>query len=664
MRTHRVFVDASIVKPTSCGYGTYSVSLVRALAARPDCDLVVATSVPDFFAGMPSVEVEPLPERTRGFARRAAWREKELPALLRRHHVHVLLAPFPELPLRRLSTPTIAVIHDVSQIAAPKLYGWAKWLRFSIGHRHILATADRVVCVSHATLMALRYSVSDSVDHVRVIGEGPQSLPEVEEPGWRERPYVLAVGRLAPHKNVPTLLEGFARSGVAEQLDLVLSGPADQCARDDLERLGERLGMAEHVEQLGFVSRERLAVAYRHATALAMPSLIEGFGLPVLEAMSVGTPVVASGLPALHEVAGDAALFVDRPLEPDAWAEALRRLVEDEPLRARLSRAGLERAGEFSWDRTAAGFAELIRELSNGGAPPPDQGGPCDEAGMKPPRLLPSCARAALTRGRSICRSRRARSAGQAPVLRILFYHRVTREHDLLSVSPAAFKRQMDLLAREDYAVVDVATAWERLRHNGNGTERLVALSFDDGYHDFAEHALPVLERHGFKATVFVCPGLIDGSAPLSWCRRQPPLLSWDEIADIDGEHARFEPHSLTHPNLTALDAASAEHEIRGSSRLIERRLGRPTLVFCYPGGLAGSREQRLTKRAGLRLAVTCEPGVATADSNPLALPRTAVQWHDSVGDFKAKLAGAHDDPLPGRALYQRLRYRRELSTT
>jgi peptidoglycan/xylan/chitin deacetylase (PgdA/CDA1 family) len=467
-----------------------------------------------------------------------------------------------------------------------------------------------------------------------------------------------------PHKNVPTLVEGFARSGLANELDLVLAGPADEKARDDLERLSERLGVAERVKQLGFVSREQLAVAYRHATALALPSLIEGFGLPVLEAMRAGTPVVASGLPVLHEVAGDAALFVDRPLDPDAWASAIRRLIEDDALRERLSRAGPERASAFSWERAAAGFAELIGELSNGDRPAVDCEGRRDGAELKPPRMLPACARAALSRGRSISRPRRPRPTGPAPVLRILFYHRITPERGLLSVTPAAFERQMDLLAREGYAAVDVATAWERFQRNGDGSGRVVALSFDDGYRDFAENALPVLQRHGFTATVFVCPCLIDGSVPLTWTRRQPPLLSWDEIAALDGQRARFEPHSLTHPNLTALDTAGAEHEILGSSRLIERRLGRPTRVFCYPGGLAGSREQRLARRAGLELAVTCEPGVATRDSNPLALPRTAVQWHDSVGDFRAKLAGAHDEPLPGRALYQRLRYRRELSTT
>jgi peptidoglycan/xylan/chitin deacetylase (PgdA/CDA1 family) len=279
---------------------------------------------------------------------------------------------------------------------------------------------------------------------------------------------------------------------------------------------------------------------------------------------------------------------------------------------------------------------------------------PVDSVDLKPPRLLPSYARAALTRTRSMIQG--AESLDGAGRLRILFYHRIADERDLLAVKPAEFEWQMDLLAREGYTVLDIATAWDRFTAGG-GAERLIALSFDDGYLDFATHALPVLRRHDFKATVFVCPGLIDGTASMSWYRDPPPLLSWHSIAALDGELVRFEPHSVTHPNLTALDAPRAAAEICESKRVLEYKLRRPTRVFCYPGGLGGRREQTLVRDAGLQLAATCEPGVAASAANPLALPRTAVQRHDSVGDFRAKLAGVHDKPLPGRALYQRLRY-------
>jgi peptidoglycan/xylan/chitin deacetylase (PgdA/CDA1 family) len=163
---------------------------------------------------------------------------------------------------------------------------------------------------------------------------------------------------------------------------------------------------------------------------------------------------------------------------------------------------------------------------------------------------------------------------------------------------------------------------------------------------------------------VFVCPGLIDGATTMSWYRHPPELLPWDAIVALDGGLVRFEPHSITHPNLTALDVATAAAEISGSKQVLERKLGRRTRVFCYPGGLEGRRERQLVREAGLELATTCEPGAAGQSANPFALPRTAIQRHDSVCDFRAKLAGVHDKPLPGRALYQRLRYGSAGSTT
>ena len=157
--------------------------------------------------------------------------------------------------------------------------------------------------------------MSDRVDHVRVIGEGPQQLPEARVNGWRSGPYLLVVGALAAHKNVATLVEAFGRSGLGDEFDLVLSGPPDGRAAAELRRIAVAYGVGARIEHVGFLSPQDLAAAYRNATALAFPSLIEGFGLPVLEAMRLGTPVVASGLPSVREVAGDAALFVERPLD-------------------------------------------------------------------------------------------------------------------------------------------------------------------------------------------------------------------------------------------------------------------------------------------------------------------------------------------------------------
>jgi peptidoglycan/xylan/chitin deacetylase (PgdA/CDA1 family) len=262
----------------------------------------------------------------------------------------------------------------------------------------------------------------------------------------------------------------------------------------------------------------------------------------------------------------------------------------------------------------------------------------------------------ALTRARTT--AWRARGRPRRAGLRILFYHRVADDPDPLAISPRRFVEQMDLLRAEGYRVVDVVEA-ARLLASGDGLERVVALSFDDGYRDVAEHALQVLERCGFRATVFVAPRVVDGTATFSWYARQPPVLSWAEILALDdGSALSFEAHTLTHPNLTAIAEGDARQEIAGSKVALEERLGRPVTAFCYPAGLFGGRERRLVADAGFQAATTCEPGANSPASDPLTLRRTAVNGSDGLGDFRAKLHGGHDRPSSLRGGYRRVRYR------
>jgi peptidoglycan/xylan/chitin deacetylase (PgdA/CDA1 family) len=262
----------------------------------------------------------------------------------------------------------------------------------------------------------------------------------------------------------------------------------------------------------------------------------------------------------------------------------------------------------------------------------------------------------ALTRARTT--AWRARGLPPRPGLRILFYHRVSDDPDPLAVAPHRFAAQMDLLATAGYRVVDVVEAADALRRR-EPVDGLLALSFDDGYRDVAEHALPALERHGFRATVFVAPHVVDGTAAFSWYVRQPPVLAWREIVALDaGSAFSFEAHTLTHPNLTALDAGAAEREIAGSKTALEDRLGRVVRGFCYPAGLYGVRERALVARAGFEVATTCEPGANVAGSDPLALRRIAIDAGDRPADFEAKVEGGHDRPSRLRAAYRRVRFR------
>jgi peptidoglycan/xylan/chitin deacetylase (PgdA/CDA1 family) len=270
---------------------------------------------------------------------------------------------------------------------------------------------------------------------------------------------------------------------------------------------------------------------------------------------------------------------------------------------------------------------------------------------------LPVPAKAAATRARSCWW--RLRSGGRLDErgLRILFYHRVSDDEDALAVAPRRFREQMELLATEGYEVVGVGEAADLLVR-GVAPPRTIGLNFDDGYRDVAENALPVLEALGFRATVFVPTGAIDGTSSFGWYRRQPPLLAWRDIAELDrGGTFRFEAHSLTHPNLLMLGEEAAREEIAGSKVALEARLRRRVDAFCYPAGLFGERDRRLVAEAGFRVAVSCEPGINVPGGDLLALRRRQIDSRDSLLDFRAKVGGGHDTPLPLRALYRRVRY-------
>jgi peptidoglycan/xylan/chitin deacetylase (PgdA/CDA1 family) len=267
--------------------------------------------------------------------------------------------------------------------------------------------------------------------------------------------------------------------------------------------------------------------------------------------------------------------------------------------------------------------------------------------------------KAAATRARSVAWARRPPELHAPPGIRILFYHRISDDRDELAVGRRAFRQHMDYLAAESYRVVDVLEA-ANLADAGEPPAKAIGLTFDDGYLDVAEEVLPVLAERGFRATVFVAPAVVDGWARFNWYETQPPLLGWDEIVELDREGTlRFEAHSLTHPNLTALRDTAAREEIVGSKAALEARLGRPVLAFSYPSGLFGIRERELVAAAGFRVAVSCEPGVNTRATDRLALRRRQIDARDTLLDFRAKVGGGHDSPLPLRGMYRRKRYGR-----
>lgn len=241
--------------------------------------------------------------------------------------------------------------------------------------RHLASTlfrADRLLTISHSVEREMTQAGLAHPRRIRAIHLGPGQLSDVEPappPAGLEQPLALFVGTIEPRKNLAVVLEAWRR--LAERGSdpplLVICGRygwKSETDRSEVEE-AEARGWARH---LGYVEDRVLAGLYRRATLVVFPSLYEGFGLPVLEAMRSGTPVVASDIPVLREVGGEAVLYAP-PLDADAWVERVERVLADEALADRLRRAGLERAERFTWHRAAEETLAVWREAAlEGGA--------------------------------------------------------------------------------------------------------------------------------------------------------------------------------------------------------------------------------------------------------------------------------------------------------
>jgi glycosyltransferase involved in cell wall biosynthesis len=252
------------------------------------------------------------------------------------------------------TTARVVTIHDLCWREAPQtMRATTRRLDAWLMPRALRA-ADRVIAVSQATADDLRTAFPDVAARVVVVPEAATALPT---PGTRasleafgiDRRYVLFVGTLEPRKNLPRLLQAFAR--VAPGTLLVLAGGrgwGDAALRGALAAAG----VGERVRVLGAVDDARLATLYRHAHCLALPSLYEGFGLPLLESLAQGTPVLTADRASMPELAGSAGLCVD-PYSVDAIANGLARLLDDAALHARLAAAATAQAARYSWASAA-----------------------------------------------------------------------------------------------------------------------------------------------------------------------------------------------------------------------------------------------------------------------------------------------------------------------
>ena len=368
----RIAIDAR--KLRDYGIGTYVRNLLRQLGRQDDSHEYVV-----FCREHDCDTVEEFGPKFRAVVETAGnysvIEQFALPMDLRRAAVDLFHAPHYVLPAL---TPcrSVVTIHDCIHLRFPQYlptrigYAYARAQMWLATHK-----AARVITVSEASKRdILRYFrvpesridvIYNAIDERFWHEPDPEDISRTRERYRLTAPFVLYAGNIKPHKNLERLIEAFhlMRQGSPELRDVELLIIGDEISKyATLRRAVHRHKLHKHVRFFGFVPDQTLASLYRLANAFVFPSLYEGFGLPPLEAMASGTPVIASNVSSLPEVVGDAALMID-PYEPGAIADAMRQVLTDSQLRADLRARGFIRAREFSWERSVRRVREIYEEV-------------------------------------------------------------------------------------------------------------------------------------------------------------------------------------------------------------------------------------------------------------------------------------------------------------
>jgi glycosyltransferase involved in cell wall biosynthesis len=327
-----VGIDVSPLSQTMAGVHRYITSLVGELEASDKVTLH-RYSLPGR-------------DHLRTVVRDVAWYLRVLPRAARRDGVDLLHCPTQRAPANS-AVPLLLTIHDLATLRLPAAFNrWTRAYSRALLPR-VIRNADHVIAVSEFTASELMSLLGVTAAKITVIPNGV-GVPFGSDVEAATGDYVLAVATIEPRKNLNRLTQAFASLSPRPSELRLVGAPGWGHVHVDA-----------HVKQLGVVSDHELARLYRGARCLAYVPLYEGFGLPVLEAMASGTPVVASDIPPLREVAGLAAVYVD-PFDPEAIARGLR---EAEQRRDELVDAGRQRAAAFSWRQTADATLEVYREM-------------------------------------------------------------------------------------------------------------------------------------------------------------------------------------------------------------------------------------------------------------------------------------------------------------
>jgi len=349
--------------PRLTGTGVYTRQLLRHLQPSLTGDELTvlgirATNVDTSFVHTGSLRLLRSPRY------RSVWSQIRLPLHLVAHQYDVLHVPGHKLPAIA-PCKTVVTIHDLAFLKFPETFKPLHRQRLVWFTRNAVRRTDRIIAISESTkrdLCELLHIRDERIDVVHHGVDHELFRPDVA-PAARTAPYILSVGTLQPRKNYTMLIRAFKRlcEKRPEPIELLIAGQRGWMC----EEIEAEANRTPRVHLLGYVSDDQLPALYTGAAVIAMPSLYEGFGLPLLEAMACGAPVVAANVSCFPEVVGNAAVMLD-PTDEESWAATLSELLNDPSRRESLRRNGMARAAEFTWERTASQTLAIYRKAVAG----------------------------------------------------------------------------------------------------------------------------------------------------------------------------------------------------------------------------------------------------------------------------------------------------------
>jgi glycosyltransferase involved in cell wall biosynthesis len=358
----KIFLNGRFLSQSITGVQRYAIELVKALdnlfdevdpaSAKYEPTLIAPHNVKE------ELQTKNIKLKKIGFLTGHVWEQLELPLYTRKGVLISICNAGPLLKRRQIVT-----IHDASVFGFAKAYSWLFRLWYSLLTRGLVKTAEKIVTVSDFSRLELMKYCGISEHKIHTIYEGKEHILTTRsdptilvEHDLKDRGYILAVSSINPNKNFKSIVQAMDIIGDS-CLDIVIAGGTNSKVFGSAS-----IPASENIKYVGYVTDNELKALYQHAACFVYPSFYEGFGLPPLEAMACGCPVIVSNTSSLPEVCGDAALYCN-PHDPNDIAEKIRLIVHDSDLREQMQRKVLQRSSLFTWERCAREFWSVIESV-------------------------------------------------------------------------------------------------------------------------------------------------------------------------------------------------------------------------------------------------------------------------------------------------------------